>query len=84
MALLRGGEAILRDRYRLGHLSVVLLPNTHVGWLNVQSGHGKCPVTSDVSHASCDRAGVKSDVREAGGHVCPVGTVGVASRSIIL
>ena len=25
----RGGEAILRDRYRLGHLSVVLIPNTY-------------------------------------------------------
>ena len=24
-----GGEAILRDRYRLGHLSVVLIPNTY-------------------------------------------------------
>ena len=43
LALLRGGEAILRDRYRLGHLSVVLLPNTHVGWLNVQSGRSKFP-----------------------------------------
>ena len=32
----RGGEAILRDRYRLGHLSVVLLLSMHVGWLNVQ------------------------------------------------
>ena len=57
LALLRGGEAIIRDRYRLGHLSVVLhVDYVHVGWLNVQSGHGKCPIPSDVSHASCDRA----------------------------
>ena len=62
-------QACLRDRYRLGHLSVVLLLSAHVGRLNVQSGHGKCPIPSDVSHASCDRASVKSGVREAGGHV---------------
>ena len=51
----RGGEAILRDRYRLGHFSVVLIPNTYERQLNVQSGHSKCPVRSDVSYATCDR-----------------------------
>ena len=55
LALLRGGEAILRDRYRLGHLSVVLLPNTYVRWLNVQSGHSKLLITPEASYAFCDR-----------------------------